>query len=140
MKRALNFAGSLLIATLPLHVYMSQTGTCTQSDTGHFLAAMLYSGATIVLAGLFLSVDPRYSAVQLIFLGMMPLTIPFLMTTFWSSTVSGHSLCGAEFDGYGVERWERLFAPFFIVLFASLTRMIWKAKKKEAETEAVLND
>lgn len=132
MKRALNFTGSLLIATIPLHVFMSQTGTCTQSDTGFFLSAMVYSAASAALAGLFLSADPSYSPVQLIFVGLMPLTIPFLLSTFVSSTVSGHSLCGPEFDGHGVERWERLFAPFFIVLLASLTRMIWKARKKEA--------
>lgn len=137
MKRALNFAGSLLIATIPLHVFMSQTGACTQSDTGFFLSAMVYAAASAVLAGLFLSVDPTYSPVQLIFVGLMPMTIPFLMSTFMSSTVAGHSLCGPEFDGYGVERWERLFAPFFIVLLASLTRMIWKAKKKEALKENI---
>lgn len=131
MKRALNFAGSLLIVTIPLHVMLSQMGTCTQGDTGYFLSAMVYAAASAVVGGLLLSVAPSYSKVQLIFLGLMPLTIPFLISTFLSSTVSGRPLCGPEFDGYGVSRWERLFAPFFIILLAGLTRLIWNAMKKE---------
>ncbi|MDO8756993.1 MAG: hypothetical protein Q7J64_03180 [Elusimicrobiota bacterium] len=131
MRRALNFAGSLLIVTIPLHVLLSQMGSCTEANTGYFLSAMVYAAASAVLGGLFLSAAPRYSQVQLIFLGLMPLTIPFLTATFLSATVSGRSLCGPEFDGRGVAHWERLFAPFFIILLAGLTRLIWKAMKKE---------
>lgn len=130
LKRALNFAGSLLIVTIPLHVLLSQM-TCGQPDTGYFLSAMTYAAASAVLGGLFLSAAPRYSQVQLIFLGLMPLTIPFLISTFLRATVSGRSLCGPELDGSGVARWERLFAPFFIVLLGAVTRLIWKAMKKE---------
>lgn len=133
LRKGLNFSGSLLIATIPLHVFMAQTGICTQSDDGYFLSAMVYAAASAVLAGLFLSVDPSHSPVQLIFLGLMPLTLPFLFSTFLSSTVSGHSLCGPEFDRRGVAVWERFFAPFFLVLIAGLTRLIWSSRRKELD-------
>jgi hypothetical protein len=131
LRRGINIFGTLLLITLPLHCFMALTGTCTQSDTGHFLAAMWYAGVTAVPAGLCLVLKPRYNALQWAFLALAGLAAPILIATFLSTTIGGHSLCGGDFDEYGVERWERLYAPFFLLLLGGFAWVVWDARRRQ---------
>ncbi|HBL15296.1 MAG TPA: hypothetical protein DD417_00650 [Elusimicrobia bacterium] len=130
LRRGINIFGTVLLITLPLHCFMARTGTCTQSDTGHFLAAMWYAGVTAVPAGLCLILKPRYNVLQWAFLGLAGLAAPILLTALLSTTISGHSLCGGEFDDYGVERWERLYAPYFLCLLGAFAGVVWSSRKQ----------
>lgn len=125
--------GTVLLVTLPLHCFMAMTGTCTQSDTGHYLAAMWYAGVTAVPAGLCLILKPRYNPLQWAFLGLAGLAAPVLLTALLATTISGHSLCGGEFDDYGVERWERFYAPYFLCLLGGFIWLVWTSRRQVVE-------
>jgi hypothetical protein len=131
LKRIVTILGSIVLLTLPLHVLMSQTGTCTQSDTHTFLAAMFNCGLTAVVVAACLAWKPRYHPIQLGFIFLSVLAAPILIAALFKTTLAGHSLCGAEFDYFGVEGWERAFAPFLLLVLGGFAALVWNSRKRE---------
>jgi len=111
--------GTLLWLSLPVHFALSFSSTCTQGDTRSRWGGMVNATLTAILAMPLLAFRRPPRALQLVVVGLSAMCLPALFNALWSTTIFGHSLCGPEFDPYGVEKWERAFAPLFVTLLTT---------------------